>query len=107
MRPGHLIPLVLALLLVPAAPAPASGWSAIATPRHSGLSAVACASPSSCEAVGGWLNRLTSSRWDGTRWSPSPAPAVPKHAVGARLSGLSCRSTRSCVAVGEYFTGER
>ena len=60
------------------------------------LAAVACASASKCEAVGGGL----AAGWNGTKWSPQKLPAVN----GAQLHGVSCYRT-GCTAVGTSSTG--
>jgi len=72
--------------------------------RHSFLAAVACASPSSCTAVGG---RDTSAgaglplaeQWNGRNWHITRTP----NPVGSRFSFLndvSCTAPWSCIAVG-------
>lgn len=60
---------------------------------------VACSSKSSCFAVAGGLSRATADHWNGRSWKKMPmtAPAAP---YGDVLSSVSCRSARSCFAVG-------
>lgn len=98
---------LLGCFMFPASAASAAGWSSVPTPRRSGLSAVSCRSPRWCEAVGGWDRRLTAARWNGSRWLQQAAPAHPLDAYASVLTGLECSSVRSCLAVGEYFTGSR
>jgi hypothetical protein len=78
-----------------------AGWSLQATPKPSGsgiysaFTAVSCASPSECVAVGYRDdNRPLAERWDGRTWSIQRTPGT-----GA-LMGVSCTSTRACTAVG-------
>jgi hypothetical protein len=72
-------------------------------PRHTGLTAVSCVTARWCKGVGGWQNRLQVADWNGRRWSVNTRLPDPP---GAVLSGLSCRSRTSCVAVGELFAHE-
>jgi hypothetical protein len=66
------------------------------------LAAISCSSASLCLAVGGFgLTRATShpytEMWDGIAWRLLATPGPP-HAHG--LSGVSCATVTSCVAVG-------
>lgn len=78
--------------------------------RNDYLSAVSCASASSCVAVGtettGRGMQGTTApvavRWDGSRWRPL-ATRLPSGAGGGRLASVSCKPG-GCLAVGEYFT---
>jgi hypothetical protein len=68
------------------------------------LNGVSCASPTSCLAVGRYLDRAGTSlplaeRWDGADWSIVPAPS-PAGAAGSTLTAVSCTSSSSCIAVG-------
>ena len=76
------------------------------------LSAVSCPAANACQAVGsyedanGGADPLVEA-WNGSTWReaalPLPAGAVPFEQIGG-LSGLSCTSPSSCVAVGSYST---
>ena len=74
---------------------------------RSGLVSVACPSAAACLAAG--FRSAPASpdvpqplveRWDGTSWSPAPAPIAD---ADAQLEALACTSVWSCVAVG-YVT---
>ena len=81
-------------------------WSIVPAPNPvlppgtQSLSAVACASPTSCFAVGYVATSAASSplieHWDGTVWSVSSSPSVPN----GTLTGVTCLSPTSCLAVG-------
>ena len=90
-------------------------WSIVTSPNpgttNSRLTAVSCATPTSCVAVGqstSAADRTSALKtlvegWNGTAWSniTSPNPA------GSTVSGaadVSCAGTKSCVAVGRYTT---
>jgi hypothetical protein len=86
-------------------------WSPQTTVRpysaSSGFSAVSCPSPTSCTAVGsyadpngGWAP--LAQHWDGTAWRLA---LVPKPSDGYEnvLTGVSCISATSCVAVGTWW----
>jgi hypothetical protein len=88
----------------------ASAWTISASPSpfrpaHLTLSAVACATPSSCFAVGQRFDVNSSAtgsvieRWNGTTWST----AVPLTQGGGELSGVSCPGTGTCMAVGTNY----
>jgi hypothetical protein len=88
-----------------------AGWTIQRTPHPadataSFLSAVSCASPRSCTAVG-FANRASggvtlAERWNGAGWAIQRTP-TPAAAADAQLVGVSCASVRICTAVG-YFT---
>jgi hypothetical protein len=87
-----------------------AGWTIQPTPHParataSFLSAVSCASPRSCTAVG-FTNRPTgvtlAERWNGADWAIQRTPS-PAAAAAVQLVGVSCASARTCTAVG-YFT---
>gem|GEM_PF-791275 len=84
-----------------------SGWTAQAMPgvREGSLLDVACASLSSCTAVGSQAAGTLAERWDGIQWSvlPTPNPTGSAHS----LAGLSCPSSNSCVAVGRYTSASK
>jgi hypothetical protein len=75
----------------------------IPTVPGASLSALACASPSACMAVGQSDSGVLAERWNGTRWRILPAP-TPKGAVFAGLGGVSCLSPSFCMAAGSYST---
>ncbi len=95
--------------LVPTAPTSAPGAS---------LMGVSCDSPDNCEAVGetgssggialpygGVLEGRgavpLAEAWNGTTWIRQIVPS----AVGSSLQGVTCPSTRSCIAVGSRLRG--
>jgi hypothetical protein len=69
------------------------------------LTAVACPSPGYCVAVGDYQSattggeRTVSETWNGSRWTVKSMP-VPQNASTTQLSGITCLSATSCVAVG-------
>jgi hypothetical protein len=73
----------------------------------SSLHAVSCTDADFCVAVGSHAVAVGSDplveAWDGSAWSIQAAPA-PAGAVSSALVGVSCRSQKACVAVGEYFS---
>jgi hypothetical protein len=85
-------------------------WSIVDTPtrgstHHRTLLSVSCVSDASCFAVGrSGDDPIASStlieRWDGTRWTVLHSPTTGGPYRAAVLSGLSCVSATSCVAVG-------
>jgi hypothetical protein len=84
-------------------PSPAGGV------RGSGLSGVACSSPTVCIAVGSYVNsgggELTlAERWNGSHWTIEPTPALAD-ASFVNLNGVACPSLTRCTAVGSYFNG--
>lgn len=89
------------------APLPAN---AAAAPPGVELNSVACASATSCTAVGDYTDSsgnqqglvLTGS---GTSWAASeaPLPADASGSPGADLSSVSCPSASSCIATGSYL----
>jgi len=88
-------------------------WLALTTPNPTGaitsqLSAVACASTTSCFAVGQFntiapITKTLVERWDGTRWTVLPSPNVTGAPVSV-LAGVACATATSCVAVGSSFS---
>jgi hypothetical protein len=88
-------------------------WTIVPSPNPSTfrrpsnvLSAVSCATPTSCSAVGSYegddgFAKTLVEVWDGTAWTvrPSPTPGI-----GGSLSGVSCPTPASCVAVGTTGT---
>jgi hypothetical protein len=86
-------------------------WSVVTSPDEGSasnstvLNAVSCASSRSCAAVGNFLGNSGGSRtliesWDGAKWSVVTSPDKGRAALDNNLAGVSCASTRSCVAVG-------
>jgi hypothetical protein len=89
----------------------AGGWQIQPTPnpavRNGALQAVSCSGPAACTAVGGYQSRSgrmlpLAERWNGRRWRVQATPA-PAAAIWSQLFGVSCTSSRTCVAVGYYF----
>lgn len=72
------------------------------------LTSVACASASSCMAVGFYEhdgdNLAFADLWNGARWTAKAVPS-PAGARSSDLSGVACLSATSCVAVGSDGTG--
>jgi hypothetical protein len=70
-----------------------------------GLTAVACVSASSCQAVGDYSPSnqpvTFAESWNGTTWSLRPF-VLPVGTLGSTLTGMSCAAPH-CVAVGSYF----
>ena len=71
---------------------------------------VSCASESACMAVGAYANsnfvgKTLIESWDGTRWSPSPSVDEGPASMSNDLSGISCASAKSCMAVGSVEDG--
>lgn len=68
------------------------------------LVAVSCAARAACSAVGffagsGNVRVTLAERWNGRRWSIQPTP-TPTGATADALEGVSCASSRECMAVG-------
>lgn len=99
-RGGRCVGVVLAVGLMLAAASPARGlvWSVHPTPID-GPTAVSCASARACTAVNG--TRVAG--WNGRRWRREAAPS--SEPADSALAGVSCTSTKLCVAVGSYVTG--
>lgn len=98
---GVLAVAVLAMSLALAMPATAGAANS--------LDDVWCASESSCIGVGGSDEsgdyNAHSMLWNGTSWSDQEVP-VPERADTSRLTGVSCTSISSCVAVGSHKDDE-
>jgi hypothetical protein len=112
--------LVAVVVFGAAGPAWASGrWSIQVNPVPSdnggadALYGISCVSTSWCVAVGDYVSSTTLldlpliESWNGKSWkvSPSPIPGdgVQDGAGDDALYGVSCISTSSCVAVGQYY----
>lgn len=100
-----------------------TNWSIVSSPQTPGylgggeIQAVSCTSSSFCMAVGQYdvyasdgsrLGEKTlTEEWNGGAWtvvaSPTP-PQIDASGADVALSGISCSSTFSCVAVGTYQT---
>ena len=68
------------------------------------LHVVSCSSSTSCEAVGGYVNKseegvALAEHWDGKRWTTEKLP-LPKGITESLLKGVSCPTTTSCWADG-------
>lgn len=67
------------------------------------LSGVACTSATSCQAVGQGIGKLGPQQlieaWNGRAWAVVPTPTEPFY-LGQELTGISCATPTSCVAVG-------
>lgn len=73
------------------------------------VSALSCASSSSCIAVGYYLNGAgayapLAEGWNGTEWSLQ-APPAPTGAKSTYLYGVSCASSVACTASGSFLNG--
>lgn len=78
----------------------------VATPSGASvnLSAVSCVSPSTCTLAGSSTDQSGNEaplveRWDGTSWTVQPS-STPPGSFDVSLSGISCVSASTCVAVG-------
>jgi hypothetical protein len=87
-------------------------WSIVPSPNNgtnsNDLNAVSCVSATSCQAVGEYQNsslgttRTLVESWNGAKWSVAPSPNTGTG--NNALTGVSCSTASSCVAVGSYFT---
>ena len=74
------------------------------------FTAGACATASSCEAVG-WTEesfqpeRPLAERWNGTGWETQSMP-LPAGATGGAVESISCTAANACVAVGVFAPSE-
>ena len=80
------------------------------TTRSDGLGVVSCTGATSCFAVGSFDNSTNAvrpqaliERWNGKTWS-TVAAAPSATGTGGWLSGVSCTSSTSCLAVGASVT---
>jgi hypothetical protein len=88
-----------------------SSWAVVASPNPAGahfpdLNGVACASATSCFAVGSTgtsPERTLVEHWNGAAWSIS-ASANPSGSAQSYLTGVSCPSASSCFASGSSDT---
>jgi hypothetical protein len=73
-----------------------SRWTAMGTLQGVELTAVSCASPTSCVAVGD-----SSAHWNGSRWSSARTPGETSNPETTTVYvSVSCPSSPTCVAVG-------
>jgi len=90
-------------------------WSVAPSPdpsQDNSLTAVSCAAPTSCTAVGATFTlsyggvqsnrRPLIERWNGTSWNVVQS-ATPTGSASTELSGVACATTTSCVGVGRYL----
>lgn len=85
-----------------------SKWSSITAVTPSGasspkLNGVSCGSPTSCIAVGRYVNssgkaRTLAEKYDGTSWTVLTTPS--EEGGGNSLNAVSCTSASSCTAIG-------
>jgi hypothetical protein len=71
------------------------------------LSSVSCSSSTACTAVGSYYEEAGPqvqlvARWSGSRWSIQRSARPPAGAKQTALSGVSCTSRGSCIAVGAH-----
>jgi len=77
---------------------------------HSALDAVSCSAASACTAVGYYTSNAgvqapLAEGWNGSTWSVQPTPVATSATVSV-LTGVSCASATSCVAVGGDEAGQ-
>jgi hypothetical protein len=100
----------LAIAGLPASQAQAATatWAVVPSPNRTGpstLTGVSCASAKSCIAVGYYVGgsgayRTLAESWNGKTWSLTK---IPNEGSGSNLlTGVSCASAKSCMAVGYY-----
>src|SRR5258705_3604571 len=100
-----------AFLLATASPASATpSWTVVAPvagAQYGNLAAVSCATTAACFAVGVADTSNTSyrlaERWNGSKWTAVTTPN-PTGATNSQFTGVHCRTSTSCVAVGQYGT---
>jgi hypothetical protein len=87
-------------------------WSVVSSPNPPGktsatLNTVTCPSSTGCIAVGNYStsswSRTLIEQWDGTSWKIVASPNPPGQTL-ATLDGVTCVSSTSCLAVGNYST---
>src|SRR5437588_9800711 len=94
--------LAVGLMLVAVSPARGFVWSVQRTPFPGTVSALSCVSARACTAVGaGGTAGTAAMGWDGRRWrlQATPHPAIEANPVDDSLAGVSCTSSKDCVAV--------
>jgi hypothetical protein len=93
-------------------------WRSVAVPTPNpavariSLAAVSCRSATACVVVGAYLTlagagaqRPYALSWNGKSLTPTAPPPVPANGGFAYLTGVSCITVKSCVAVGESRSG--
>lgn len=88
-----------------------TAWTVQEPPKVSGakesyLKGVACTSSTACVAVGYFENSAgktvpLAESWNGTAWS-AQEPPIPTGAASGELYGVSCASSTSCAAAGNF-----
>jgi hypothetical protein len=89
-----------------------TSWAIQSTPSPgaavgSSLYGVACASPTTCTAVGTYDGGISvgdvtlAERWDGVSWTVQSTPD-PAGATDSELLGVACTAATACTAVGEF-----
>jgi hypothetical protein len=101
------VSLAAALLGSPAAAA--APRHRVTAAAHGFLDAVSCFSASNCAAVGQrapaqGTGGTLAERWNGTTWSVVSSPN-PGGSAGARLTGVACPGSGTCLAVGWFTDG--
>jgi hypothetical protein len=95
-----------------------TGWRSVAVPTPKPtvadvfLAGVSCRSATSCLVVGTYLavagtgsERPYALTWNGKSLAPTSRPSAPKGSTFGSLTGVSCVTARSCVAVGDSSGG--
>ena len=95
-----------------------TAWRSVAVPTPKptvaliNLAAVSCKSATSCLLVGTYVTlagagaeRPYAMTWNGRSLTPTVAPPVPKNSGSTSLTGVSCVTVSSCVAVGDSQGG--
>jgi hypothetical protein len=75
--------------------------------HSSAFTAVSCASPKSCFAVGDWSHgsgATFGARWNGSKWT-EVRTRNPRGFTFSTLAGISCTSPSRCIATGTYSMG--
>ena len=84
------------------------GWTLQTSPGFGQARSVSCTSTTACTAVGdrvGGASRISTVaiRWNGTEWTTQST--TNPSSIYNFLLGVSCKSSTSCVAVGEWEDG--
>jgi len=95
-----------------AAPPPAAGWHAAQAPGSSAapggpLTAVACATATSCAAVGTSDGSAVLAARTGTSWAPVAVPRPASATTAASLTAVTCPAAAACLAAGSYRSAGR
>ena len=83
-----------------------TSWSVQAVPAPTGgensvFNGIACASPTSCTAVGSAGSKTLVERWNGSSWA---IVAAPSPGTTNELDAVACSAPASCTAVGTRFS---